>query len=273
MRVLKHDFKSMGGSCVAAYILTVIVAVSNAVAGTLLYRANFLPHIMESLLELFFLISFILLFACGFMPLVAVVTDFYQSIFGKRAYLTHTLPVNTRTILLSKVLVSNVVIWISGFVVYLCFSLVMIAMDEFWFPIRDFEDLTALFSGFLMLASTLGLFLMVIYTAMALGHLTKHKIPVAVVVFILCNQIIMLLPYVIMVEMLEDILFSTDLGFVAGLFFLSLVYACIAVLLATLLFYVVLYVITHRLNLDYSKGNSEKNQFSQRPQPRRKETP
>lgn len=134
--------------------------------------------------------------ACSIAVTVYVAVRYYKNIYTDEGYLTNTLPVTARQIVLSKLFTSLIWTMLTGIVVSLSvFSLIYTALyssdSGFWADLmRDLPDFMKVFreemgisfSFFLLLlliqtVLTTAFSILKIYTAIALGQLfTKHKV-------------------------------------------------------------------------------------------------
>lgn len=71
------------------------------------------------------LLLYMVAFASVIMTMVAVIKNFYDSLYGKQGYLTFTLPVKSSSILVSKVLISFFWIIMSCLLMVLMFALIL----------------------------------------------------------------------------------------------------------------------------------------------------
>lgn len=149
---------------------------------------------------------YILAIAAGSIGVtIAITTRYYRNIYTDEGYLTNTLPVTARQIILSKLFTGIIWSFITGAVVSISiFSLIYTAslsysdVNIFYEFVQDFPDLLRFFKeeagidfflfAFLslvyMIAST-ALSILKIYTAIALGQLfARHKVAGAVMWYI-----------------------------------------------------------------------------------------
>ncbi|MCI8930526.1 MAG: hypothetical protein HFI02_04690 [Lachnospiraceae bacterium] len=145
-------------------------------------------------LAIFFYIMAI--FACSIAVTVYVAVRYYKNIYTDEGYLTNTLPVTARQIVLSKLFTGLIWTLLTGIVVSISvLSLVYTAFyasdSGFWADVmRDFPDFLAIFREEMGISFSFYLLLLLIqtvlssafsilkiYTAIALGQLfTKHKV-------------------------------------------------------------------------------------------------
>lgn len=115
-KVLKKDFNStwrfflplLGGYVVAAvvgkFLFEILLSVMDSSGHT-----SAVSEGMAVFSFFYLVICVVYLVACYLMTSVFVVYDFYKSMVSDHGYLTHTLPVKTRTLIWSKVLIA--VLW------------------------------------------------------------------------------------------------------------------------------------------------------------------
>lgn len=195
---LLQNYRSYLGFFGVFLALCLVVPVSNNVINSELFNA-----IISSVLVF-------LGFGITIGLMVNVARSYYQSMFGKAAYLTVTLPVSTHQLILSKLLGSLIWLTISGFILFLGFVLFMVVSLEVPFDaiingIKEvfqlighfFQTITA--EGFLDLIKVLAYFItgslssiLLIYMAASLASTSfvrKHRVLVAVIIFFLVTAI------------------------------------------------------------------------------------
>lgn len=159
-------------------------------------------HIMLGLAVFFYILAI----AAGSIGVTfAITTRYYKNVYTDEGYLTNTLPVTARQIILSKLFVGIIWSMITGIVVSLSiFSLVYTAslsysdMDILYELGQNFPELLSsfkeevgisfflfLFLSLIYLIASTALSILKMYTAIALGQLfTRHKVAGAVMWYI-----------------------------------------------------------------------------------------
>ncbi len=163
---------------------------------------------IEALLGTSLFFYYIALFAGSIGVSVYAAIRFYKNIYTDEGYLTNTLPVTPRLIILSKLLVSSLWNLITGFVIlssvailltagefiYLdldvvtVFSWIPYVWDGFWALLADYglHPFAVAFLGFLYIISSSLFNMLLIYAAISLGQMfPRHKIMGAIFWYIL----------------------------------------------------------------------------------------
>lgn len=212
-------------------------------------------------------LSLYVIYIIGFYILtyVIIVGDFYKTMVSEQAYLTHTLPVKTSTLLYSKIIVS---------VVWQTFVELLIIFSFFLFVIGHMSDinLTELLMQFEMVMGisfklyitfiAICLFLgsifnpLLFFTSIALGHLFgKHRVLGAILSYIGIYSVLQVISVIMLIAFGYSI--STTIGMgespeTFGNLFTSLMWPSIGF---TLIFGIAFYILTHyifrkKLNLE-----------------------
>lgn len=119
-KLIKHDLRSLNHFLPALHVAILIV--------TLLMRfflGFLIPIQPTSLTSIFLYIMFLIIIMFATELLIGI--HFYKSIFSDEGYLTHTLPVTSNQILLSKVIVGGIWIAINISLTLLCSCIVLSA--------------------------------------------------------------------------------------------------------------------------------------------------
>lgn len=267
MFLLKYDLRGIYSLCFPAYLIGGIAMITNVVIGFLLFTffPDFRytdPHSMEYIAGSFLTmahhctnlgIGCILVATIGW-----TIIDFYRTVFGKVGYLTHTLPVTAQQILTSKIIASCVAFFSSIVAVYFFFFLQVLFNEdlrEIWLVISwksEFLDLLLPLS--ILLFFTLLLYLMLAFTAIALGHLTRHKVGWSVVFFILLYHILGNLPAFltfIWAFSVDSFLFTAFTGFWSSFYRkLLFCYCGISGLICALCYFLIVTIMKKKLNLE-----------------------
>lgn len=250
MQLLKYDFRGLFSYCLPAYALTLLGGLWNLILGFFLDNHN------ESIPETVYFIGEVVYSATSFFIYLLVVataiwlvTDFYKTVFGKIGYLTHTLPVSAEEILFSKVISSFVAFTLSSLLSGAISFLLSVQREPFyWDLLKNEPQLVSLFLVGLLtyLCATL-LQLLLLFTAIALGHLTKHKIPWSIAYYLGLYHIVGNIPMFIMFFYV----FSSELfGMVDVVMYAGLVYSGASLLLCPILFLGIVRIMKRKLNLE-----------------------
>lgn len=210
-KLLKYDFKNLLLPCLPLYVGGIILAIiGNFLIGFSgepidvvdVMTSEGIIHIFSSLSIslIFFGITCIILFS-----LALVATDFYHTVFGKRGYLTHTLPVSSKDMLLSKFISGFVSLFISTAIAIILYYVISIGNEsspsDFTIVLgesliniteplgRKLIIYILVASFFLTIFSTI-YGVVTIYLSVALGHLTKYKIGGSIAIFCILSNIV-----------------------------------------------------------------------------------
>lgn len=208
-KLYKQDMKATTRVFLPSYLIFTIVFILNKIMmeiGISSTVNNQVIQYIQILCMTLYIISIVGIFV---LTSVFIVMHFYKTMSGEQGYLTHTLPVKTSTIIISKLL--NAVMWqvlTAGFV-FLSFAVLIMGhatLDDFriiWdelavlfaeYPeIQHYFTLYMVETVIIMLLSLLHTPLM-FYASIAVGHLFhKHKVGGAVLAYIaiyMVNQIV-----------------------------------------------------------------------------------
>lgn len=244
MRILKYDLISQMKVILPAIAVSSLVAVMSTVIQYLLEHLDFenMEFLYYSLLVAH-TISIYAINALVFYGFFMVCADFYRGIFGKEAYLTHTLPLKSGSIVLSKMS--------AGFIsMYLCLATVFVlnfltSMDKDsifdamqYYSKEDLDIIVVLCLAFLIQGITQ---LCAMYLAMALAHLTKNPIPFTIIYYLVLNSTVTFLPSVVTFSLM----FTSELGMWGYL----LVFSVLSGLFCLVFYRIVLHIVEKKLNL------------------------
>lgn len=112
LKLCKHELKCSYRNFLILYAITLLMAlVMN-------------PESSSFLGELSTFIYAVLIVTIGIMCIVVILRNFHSSMFSRSSYLTHTLPVSSTTLLLTKLFGAVFWVIISSFIVFLTFVLI-----------------------------------------------------------------------------------------------------------------------------------------------------
>lgn len=250
-KVLKYDLKSMGkslfplyaGLLVLALVLKVISFITDSVS-----VFSFIYNIM-------FVFFIILVIGGLFYTFFVAIMRYYKNLYSDEGYLTHTLPVNSGNLLLSKVIASLIFIVLSVIISFISVIIVLGFNDvvnvlndglEFFSLCFDMSVFSiAMWAIFFLLLSYICYVLMV-YAGISLGNMhSKNKITFSViytVVIYYITQIIGIIMLGIIFLINPDIMSQLDQAIPDKQYFIW-VMSCGMVLNIVLLF--VCYFICH----------------------------
>lgn len=210
------------------------------------------------------------IFAGSFSVSIYIAIRYYKGIYTDEGYLTNTLPVTPRQLILSRLLVGVIWITVTGLVVCIsCFSIISTAaastdgvnlMHE---VIRAFDEASLIFkdaigmslNAFLLLVAVyaiIGTFFSVLmfYSAISLGQLfTGHKVMGSVIWYIAEYIIIQTASSLLINVPLSLSLYNTDN---VGMLFKSMLFSSliISIIFCVLMFLLSEYMLKKKLNLD-----------------------
>jgi hypothetical protein len=126
-KLLKYDMKSLGKSLLPGYVILLIISTLARVLGELSETFTFLNSITP-----FIFLAFILgIVGIGFYTFIAIVIRFYKNIVKEEGYLTNTLPVDKHSIVLSKLISSNMYYIFTTIIMVLSFFIVVHGKIDF----------------------------------------------------------------------------------------------------------------------------------------------
>ena len=135
-KLLKYEFKSAAKIMVLFYIaliaLSAIFSVTFAIGGNaneeahtdFLIEYNFVDSVLETSALLSFLLFYFMIIVVSVSTVIYSINRFKNTVLGPEGYLTHTLPVKTRDIILSKAI--NAVLWQIFSFIAVCVALLII---------------------------------------------------------------------------------------------------------------------------------------------------
>lgn len=206
-KLMKQDYLSTRRLFFPSYLVFVIISILNKilieVARGTAQPQNALEVISVVGMTLY-VISIVALFVVTY---VFICMHFYRTMSGEQGYLTHTLPVKTRTIINSKLF--NSIIWQIGTVVLVILSFIMLiaghigdgtlqsVMSQYkhFVETNMYMSVTA-FNIEIIITCIISLFssALMFYCSIAIGHLfNKHKVGGAVIAYIGIYMILQIL--------------------------------------------------------------------------------
>ena len=134
-KLLKHEFhatsRKMGplfiGMPLLALLASLLILFNRFFEG-IIETNQYIATVFTSVTMFITVISVIGIFACLIMVTIFCLIRFYQNIFKDEGYLTNTLPVNTSSILLSKIITSVIWILLGAIITFVCiFVFILVA--------------------------------------------------------------------------------------------------------------------------------------------------
>lgn len=253
MQLLKYDFKGLLSLCLPAYALATLGGVWNLILGFAIEELG--PKIsgeMLLILELIYAVTNFFIYLLIVITAIWVVMDFYKTVFGKIGYLTHTLPVKTHEILNSKLISGTAMFLLSTLVTEILTIGLLWAKDPYTIEIWLHED--GFFSVFFALifafsCATILQFLSVT-TAIALAHLTRYKIVLSIVFFLLLYHMVGNIPLIAVLVFMFTASMDVLLGGIDTIVHAAMVYGGVSLLLSPILYFITLNIMKKKLNLE-----------------------
>lgn len=205
-KLLKYDFKELLKVCLPLYGFGLFSAILYYYINDSLTKYEVEIPIMIVIRFLALMCAEILVFG---IPLILVFViiwitkDFFSSVFGKRGYLIHTLPVSTAEIFWSKIISSTVMLFLTT-LVYIGLMIICQFEDLSWsfeivkelYSFADLEITYLLISILILTIIFIPLAILVVFSAIALGHLTKYRIVMSIIFYVMIQNIISFLVFI-----------------------------------------------------------------------------
>lgn len=262
-KLIKHEFTATGR--ILSILLAVLLFISPVTAIYLKFRTSSLRlenNVFLNLLEILCMAVFIIaMIAAGITTVIVLLNRFYQSMVTRESYLTHTLPVTTSQLVISKLTVA--VIWQIISIIVMSVSLrIFVGILGGWHDFMNgFREVTDVMSemGFdtgntilLVIAILVSIIVSYLkcYASFALGHMINgHPFLGFIVAYIAISTITQIVSAVavticnfvfthfitINIDELESFSGVFNLALGAGILF-NLVWGVIFYLITTLLF-------------------------------------
>ena len=198
-KLLKYDLKE---SCkLILPILAALLLIS--LLGRFMMMTELFDSMPDSILIPAVMTYMLLITACFMGVPIYLLVQFYNGLYGNRAYLIHTLPVTTHQKLISKILAAFLMMILSSAACVGAVSLLMLDKETWQYVIQSlpsinvsFKAMTNLsFHAFVCLTIILIMieflsYLMSFFAAISLGQLfQKHKIFGAILFYIVINSL------------------------------------------------------------------------------------
>lgn len=211
-KLIKHEFTATGR--ILSILLAVLLFISPVTAIYLKFRTSsftFENNLFLKLLEILCMAAFtVAMIAAGITTVIVLLNRFYQSMVTRESYLTHTLPVTTSQLVISKLIVA--VIWQIISIIVMSISLwIFTGILGGWHDFMNgFRELTDVMSkiGFdtgntilLVIAILVSIIVSYLkcYAAFALGHMINgHPFLGFIVAYIAISTITQIISAVVM---------------------------------------------------------------------------
>lgn len=268
----RHEFKNTGRLLLPAFIIDISITLLFSLSTFIYIAANNRSEQSEFGLAIvtmgFMMFFFIILGITIGVSFLLIIYRFYQTMAGREAYLTHTLPIKTSHLLLAKLI--NAFLWclLIGIMAILCFFIFMMIsygqLDEF----PDIADMGEYLSGvkkgldimdinfsyvvLWILSGIAQLFYMILhfFTAIALGQLVKkHRIFGAIGFYLAISSIQKTMLAIFQAAYMSRSLQTTygQTGYSFAYFLFTLI---VFLILDVIFFFTTNYIFSQQLNLE-----------------------
>ena len=210
-KLIKYDMKALNSFLIIVHVFLILAAILGRIfitiragSGSEEWNAN--------ILILGFMLCFLLVAGATYTTAIVVAVRFYRNIFSDEGYLTHTLPVSTGNLLLSKTITGSIWSIIDSMAVYLSWAILFVTpyvmnkllenktelLTEFGAP-----DMNAIWkmAGLTLLVSLVGSIhtIISIHFSIIIGQLmSNHRILGAIVAYFSLSLLISLITLIAM---------------------------------------------------------------------------
>ena len=180
-KLIKYDLKEIFKVCVPLYIVGFAIAsVNGIILLPMLQNAQYGQDLLTIIIAMFVNVSMFFIFAIAFIAVVLCIIRFYKNVFGKEGYLTNTLPVSPNQILMSNIISSAIVSFVSIIVVFILVLVFAFGQIGYSFEAFDFSIFREIPISVILSVITLSIVgflssMLLAYMSIALGHLSKHR--------------------------------------------------------------------------------------------------
>lgn len=215
-KLIKHEFRATGRTMLPTLGILLLLSLLSSLSIRLLAAHDGQP-VFIILTILFGILYYFGILAAWIFTFVTILIRFQRSMLGKEAYLTHTLPANLHSLLVSKLIVPCVwflVLFVLtiGFVLFFVFNLLSLSNDGLrslnWGELRGYMEALGITGARLwklglifLLAAALGGIstCLQVYAAMSFGHMfSNNKALYSVLAYIGLQLIFQLISTVLM---------------------------------------------------------------------------
>lgn len=246
--LLKYDSKNTLTVALPAYLMTFIAFICKVLFGWVLENLDRDTNAwIVLMLQIVYWLSGFLITLLLVVSVIWVIVDFYRTVFGKLGYLTHTLPVSPEEILHSKLLVGGSFILVSCVMVLLMFSYE--DMSDY-LEVANQIGASLIFSLIFVGIVTIVFQMLCLMTAVALGHLTRHKILMSFLFGYLLYQFVGNIPFagtMIYLVIRAEQAMGEGLDAIAEIFW---VYGTFSLLFCPIFYFNILKIMKKKLNLE-----------------------
>ena len=267
-KLLKYDLKAISKYFFPMSIFILIYSL----IGTLFFRTDSIIHYtgLRRIIVSLVIVAFVfMLIAYNIISQAIVVVNFYKSMVTDTGYLTHTLPVKKRTLIISKTLASLVTLIICGIVMLTCLTVFLDIPNYFSTMYPDiaviFNKIAELWGTTTIVATIITLILMLLaaelfsismyFVSIAFGQLlNRHKVIGSIVSYFVLTLILQIIStilgffisaYNITFNTLDE-LEQLSISFPQSLAFFSLLFG----ISAFVFLFITNWIFSKKLNLD-----------------------
>lgn len=208
VKLIKYDLKMFFQTCGLLYLIGTILAIGNGILvlsynplnlfinmGGSTMLANNSGEMERVFVDSMFTMGMLAIAAILPVAVILIISRFYKGVFGREGYLTNTLPVTHHEIVLSK-LGAAVISALVTLVVYLLQMLLFMSIAtkmEVYSTLSNTWEFMVLYLNLIPTVTWISIFvlvilslinnLLIVYLAIAIGHIFRHYILMSVVVY------------------------------------------------------------------------------------------
>ena len=112
-KLIKYDLKVLGKIMIPLWCVLIVFGIIQGVSPK---AATIDSAFQENVLKVCMIFMIISILSVFFVNIIIVIQRFWRSMYGQEGYLTHTLPVTARQLILSKVISATIISFISVFI-------------------------------------------------------------------------------------------------------------------------------------------------------------
>ena len=211
-KLIKYEFKACGRIFFPLYIGILILAVINGLCNnynifSIGDNGTSLSFSVENVQGILILVLFALFVALFVLTILLTIQRFKKNLLDEEGYLMFTLPVSTKSLILSKYLVAIIFIALSTLVAVVSFMFIglfsgkinlqdiasMLTLDMFKYilPAQDlWKFILYIIIGMLIMYS---MFIFTVYLSISVGQFpqfNKHRVPASIIAFFVINTVL-----------------------------------------------------------------------------------
>lgn len=264
IKLLKKDFQATSRYFIPLIIGFIIISIFSKILFEVGIVSSTDSNFILTMALILFLLYIICIVAFFILTYVIIVGDFYKTMVSEQAYLTHTLPVKTSTLLNSKMIVS--IVWqilVSILILLSCILFVLGHINDINPDfIIEFEMAMGMSIPAYLLLIAVSVFLsscfspLLYFVSIALGHLFgKHRILGAILCYIGIYSVLQVISTIMLISsgyfLSNSVSMGTSFDTVGDILSTVMWPSVILTLITGIAFYVLTYYIFHKkLNLE-----------------------